>query len=94
VKSRYRSAGLQQIDVGAAVDERHDAARTHALGKQARHDVVFVVIGHRDERSMSETFSAARSSFVGDVPCSTSARSRRVESISQRLLSYSMILIA
>jgi len=61
-------AGLQQIDVGAAVDERHNAARTHALGKQARHDVVFVVVGHRDEEVHVGDVLRRQESFVGDVP--------------------------
>jgi hypothetical protein len=41
-------ARLHQIDVGLAVDQRHDAPGPHALGHQAGHDVVLVVVGQRE----------------------------------------------
>jgi len=78
VKSRYRSDRLQQIDVGAPVDERDYAARAHALRKQARHDVVLVVIGYGNEEVHIGDVFGLQESFVCDVSLQPrSARSRR-----------------
>src|SRR6267378_2240337 len=59
--------GLQQIDVGAPVDERDYAARAHALRKQARHDVVLVVIGYGNEEVHIGDVFGLQESFVRDV---------------------------
>jgi hypothetical protein len=42
-------AGVHQVDVGGAVDQGHDLARTQALGQHRRQDVGLVVVGHRAE---------------------------------------------
>ena len=41
---------VHQIRIAAAVDERQHPAGAHALGQQARHDVVLVVLGQRQEQ--------------------------------------------
>ena len=43
-----RSA-LDHFGIGAAVDQRHHPLAAQALGQTPRHDVVFLVVGHRDE---------------------------------------------
>ena len=43
------SAALDHVGVGPAVDERHHPLAAQALGQAAGHDVVLVVIGHRQE---------------------------------------------
>ena len=43
-------AALHQLGVGGAVDQRQHAPRTHALGEQAGHDVVFIVARQREEQ--------------------------------------------
>src|SRR5256885_4947956 len=58
---------MEEIDVGAPVDERDDAACAHALRKQAGHDVVFVVVGYRDEEVHIGDVFGLQESFVGDV---------------------------
>src|SRR5882762_7044869 len=60
-------AGLEQVDVGAPVDERDHAARAHALSKQAGHDVVLVVIGYRDEEIHIGNVFGFQESLVRDV---------------------------
>src|SRR6266568_1656417 len=59
--------GLEQVDVGAPVDERDHAARAHALREQAGHDVVLVVIGYRDEEVHIGDVFGLQESFVRDV---------------------------
>src|SRR6267378_5730943 len=59
--------GLEEIDVGAPVDERDHAACAHALRKQAGHDVVLVVVGYCDEQVHIGDIFGLQESFVGDV---------------------------
>jgi len=57
-------AALHQVDVAAAVDQRQRAARALPLCERRRQDVVLVVVGQRDDRSISSmpSFSSSFSS--------------------------------
>src|SRR4051812_15206818 len=59
--------GLQQVDVGPAVDERYHAPRAHALGEERAHDVVLVVVGHGDEEVHLADVFALEQLLVGGV---------------------------
>src|ERR1017187_2101941 len=58
---------LQQVYVGAPVDQSHHAAGAHALGEQAAHDVVLVVIGDGDEQVHLLDVFGFEQGLVGDV---------------------------
>ena len=61
------ASGLHQIGVGAPVDQRHHAVRTHALGHQRGHDVVLVVVGQREIQIHVIDVLGFEQHFVGGV---------------------------
>ncbi len=59
---------VHQVGVGAAVDERQYPTRAHALGEQAGHDVVLVVVGEGEEQVHLFDAFVAEQVFVGGIP--------------------------
>jgi hypothetical protein len=60
-------AALQQVYVGAAVDERDHLTRPHALREQRAHDVVLVVVGECAEDVHVADVLLLEQLLVGDI---------------------------
>ena len=62
------AAVLDQIDIALAVDQRQRAARAHSLGQRRCHDVVFLVVGQREEHVHVFDVLAGEQVLVGGIP--------------------------